>query len=249
MIAARPSLGKSSLAVNIAFKTAFVHDKIVGVFTLEMGNYELIYRMLSFAAHVNLGNMMTGKISDHDIETIEDRAKNIMNKNIFIDDSGYNSISEIKAKARRLKAEQKKLDLIIIDYIQLMSAGKSHDNRNSELSEISRGLKILAKDLEIPVIALSQLSRDSDKGGNPRKPRLSDLRDSGALEQDADIVMFLHKSTKDDQLTDLIIAKNRNGPTGEVKLLFIPEYTLFKNAPEADVNAPYINQKNHYWHN
>jgi replicative DNA helicase len=248
IIAARPGVGKSALAVNVAFDAANLHEKTVGIFTMEMANYEMIYRMLSSSAHVRLDFMMKGFIDENTISRVEQQGKVIMNKKIFIDD-GSNTITKIKTKARRLKAEQKKLDLIIVDYLQLIIPSKSFANRNDEVAEICRNLKLLAKDLNIPIIALSQLSRESDKGNKPRDPRLSDLRDSGAIEQDADIVMFIHKEKITDSQVELIIAKNRNGPTEKHKLIFVKEYTLFKNPPTNDENAQYASNRNNWIHN
>ena len=251
VLAARPSMGKSALAVNIGFNVARNTDTGVGIFTMEMSAEEVLMRMLSSASDVPLDNMLKGHGMDqYKIRAITECAESISTREIFIDDSGTNTPLELRAKVRRLKAEQKNLGLIIIDYLQLLSTSKRIENRQQEMSEISRNLKILAKEMDVPVIALSQLNRELEKRDD-KKPRLSDLRESGAIEQDADIVMFIYreevyadmdkkrsKGKEDDDfadfnvrknVADIIIAKNRHGAIGTVSLRFEPETTSFDN--------------------
>lgn len=236
IIAARPAMGKTSFALNLAFNAAVGHDLKVGVFTLEMASDELLMRMISSSAEVSMETMQKGFGMDQKkILRITQFADLISDKNIYIDDSGSNTVLDIRAKSRRLKAEIKGLDLIIIDYLQLMTARKATDNRQQEISEISRSLKILAKELEIPVIALSQLNRGLESRDDKR-PKLSDLRESGAIEQDADIVMFIYrddyynKESEKPGTAEIIIGKNRHGATGSIDLLFESEFTVFRNA-------------------
>ncbi len=239
VIAARPAMGKTSFALNLAFNAAVGHELKVGVFTLEMASDELLMRMISSSAEVSMETMLKGFGMDQKkILRITQFADLISDKQIYIDDSGSNTVLDIRAKSRRLKAEIKGLDLIIIDYLQLMGARKSSDNRQQEISEISRSLKILAKELEIPVIALSQLNRGLESRDDKR-PKLSDLRESGAIEQDADIVMFIYrddyynKESEKPGVAEIIIGKNRHGATGSIELLFESEYTVFRNIKHA----------------
>ena len=235
VVAARPAMGKTSFALNIAFNAAMWHDKKVGIFTLEMSNEELILRLLSSSSEIPMDTMIKGVGITHEkILKITGIAEEIGKKDIFIDDSGNNTVMDIRAKARRLKAELKGLDLIVIDYLQLMSARRVGENRQQEISEISRGLKVLAKELDVPVIALSQLNRSLEQRTN-KKPLLSDLRESGAIEQDSDIVMFIYRDEYYNEDTDkpgiaeIIIGKNRHGATGSVELKFEHEITQFKD--------------------
>lgn len=246
IIAARPSMGKTALAINIA-QNAAVNDKaIVAVFSLEMSKESLLRRMLASQAWVDQRKLQTGFIAREDQVKLEHALEQLIEANVFIDDSAGISLSEMKAKARRLKQNAKGLDLIVVDYLQLMSATlpsggrKNYENRTQEVSAISRGLKALSKELDVPVVALSQLSRASERRGDDKRPMLSDLRESGSIEQDADVVAFIHResyysrneemSEADKAKSEIIIAKQRNGPTDTVHLNFISKYTRFENA-------------------
>jgi replicative DNA helicase len=246
IIAARPSVGKTAFAMNIAENAAVRDKKVVGVFSLEMSREGLLRRLLCSQARVDSHRLSTGFLSREDRENIISAAAALGESPIFIDDTPGISLQEIRAKARRLQQQQGRLDLLVVDYLQLMSAtpiagGKRFENRTQEVSAISRGLKSVAKELRVPVIALSQLSRApesrSDRG---HRPQLADLRESGAIEQDADVVAFLFREemymsseeaeAKGVQNTaELIIAKQRNGPTGTVKLAFLKASTCFQD--------------------
>ncbi len=235
VLAARPAMGKTSLAINIASNAAVNYDKKVGVFTMEMESEELLMRMLSSASEVSMDDMLKGfGMNEKKIMRIIGAAEVLNEKDIFIDDNGANTILDVRAKTRRLKAELKGLDLIIIDYLQLMSVKRNRENRQQEISEISRSLKVLAKDIEVPIIALSQLNRGLENRDNKR-PKLSDLRESGAIEQDADIVLFIYrdelynKETDDIGIAEIIIGKNRHGAIGSLRLRFYEEFTAFRN--------------------
>lgn len=233
IIAARPSVGKTSLALNIAQYAALKEKVPVAVFSLEMSRWELTQRLLSGEANVDSYLLRTGRIPDSDWPKIANAMGSLSEGEIYIDDRPGATVLDMRAKARRLKM-QKKIGLIIIDYIQLMSGSGRPENRTQEVSEISRSLKRLSVELEIPVLALSQLSRAPEQRGDHR-PQLSDLRESGSLEQDSDVVIFLYREglhnpeVKRNQAT-LIISKHRNGPTGEVPLVFIESQTRFVNA-------------------
>jgi replicative DNA helicase len=242
ILAARPSMGKTSLALDMVRNVAMSQKKAVGFFSLEMSKDQLVDRLLSAEADVDLWKMRTGKLNDlgpdNDFERIGHALGRMSEAKIFIDDSGSLNIMELRTKARRLQAEHN-LDLIVVDYLQLMQ-GRSTDNRVQEVSEISRSLKILAKELNVPVLALSQLSRAVEQRGGDKKPQLSDLRESGSIEQDADVVMFIYrdemytgKETKKPHVAEILIRKHRNGPTGEVELYFDGEKTSFKNLAKA----------------
>ncbi|MCK9328375.1 MAG: replicative DNA helicase [Candidatus Cloacimonetes bacterium] len=235
ILAARPAMGKTSFALNIAFNAAMFHDMKIAIFTLEMANEELLLRLLSSSAEIPMETLLKGYGMDQEkIVRITQYADILSQKEIYIDDNGANTVMDIRAKTRRLKAEIKGLDLIIIDYLQLMTSKRPGENRQQEISEISRSLKILAKELEVPVIALSQLNRGLESRDDKR-PKLSDLRESGAIEQDADIVMFLYrddyynKDTTIPGITEVIIGKNRHGSVGAIELKFVSEFTQFKN--------------------
>lgn len=238
ILAARPSMGKTSLALDIIRNAAVTYKKNVAVFSLEMSKDQLVDRLLAAEADVDLWKMRTGKLSDigadNDFERIGHALGRLSEAPIYIDDQGALNIMELRTKARRLQAEHD-LDLIVIDYLQLMQ-GHSTDNRVQEVSEISRSLKILAKELNIPILALSQLSRAVEQRGGDKKPQLSDLRESGSIEQDADVVMFIYrdemytgKDSKKPHVAEILIRKHRNGPTGEIELYFDGEKTTFKN--------------------
>jgi replicative DNA helicase len=229
ILAARPGFGKSTLALNIAVNFARQNPKkAVCFFSLEMANEQLALRMLAAESHVNAQNLMSGELDGSDVANLADGVNNLTGLNMYFDDTAGITVPQIKAKVRRLKEP----GLIIIDYLQLISSGRRHDSRVNEISEITRQLKIMAKELDIPVMALSQLSRNVESRQDKR-PMLSDLRESGSIEQDADIVMFIYreseynKQAENPNLTEVIVAKNRHGGTGNVKLAFSKEFTLF----------------------
>lgn len=241
VLAARPAMGKTSLALNIASNTAVRYDKKVGIFTMEMEAEELLMRILSSASEVEMENMLKGYgMNEKKLLRIAGAAEVLAEKNIYIDDSGSNTILDIRAKTRRLQAEIKGLDLIIIDYLQLMSSKRNRENRQQEISEISRNLKVLAKEINIPIIALSQLNRGLESRDDKR-PKLSDLRESGAIEQDADIVMFIYRdevyfedTTEKPGIAEIIIGKNRHGAIGKIELKFDAPFTAFKDLNQYD---------------
>lgn len=247
IIAARPSMGKTAFAINIAENAAIQSKATVAVFSLEMSKESLLRRMLASQAWVDQRKLQTGFLGREDQQKLQNALEQLVESRLFIDDSAGISLAEMRAKARRLKQTVGGLDLIVVDYLQLMSAtlpsagGKRFENRTQEVSAISRGLKALAKELEVPVVALSQLSRASERRGDDKRPMLSDLRESGSIEQDADVVMFIHREayyTRDKAemseselaKSEIIIAKQRNGPTDTAILNFISKYTRFENA-------------------
>jgi len=226
ILAARPGLGKTSLALNIAYHAAINDNKTVGIFSLEMTKEQLMLRMFSNKSKVNYSSIRSGYIKDGDLEKLVHAADELGQAKIFIDDTPAISVMEIRAKSRRLQKD-KGLDLIIVDYLQLMRGSRKSESREREIAEISGSLKALAKELSLPVLAISQLSRQTETRSD-RIPQLSDLRESGAIEQDADLVLFIHRADvyrKDpeekDGIAELIIGKQRNGPTGSVKLAFL----------------------------
>src|SRR3954462_12946316 len=233
IIGARPAMGKTSLGLGIAAHVAQTTRRPVLIFSLEMGHTELTQRILSSEAEVDSQKLRTGRLVEADWTKIG-RAINRLDVPLYLDDNPRVTVMEIRAKARRMKARQG-LALIVIDYLQLMSGATFAENRQLEVSEISRGLKILARELDVPIIALSQLSRGLETRGDKR-PMLSDLRESGSLEQDADVVMFLYrdevynKESSDKAMAEVIIAKHRSGPTGTVRLVFRGQFTKFGNA-------------------
>ncbi len=233
LLAARPSMGKTALGINIAVNAALEADASVAIFSLEMSKEQLVQRMMSSVSHVDLSKIISGKLSSEDWIEVTNSVGPLSNANIFIDDTAGISLLEMRAKARRLKME-KGLDLIVIDYLQLMEMEGHSENRQQEISAISRGLKALAKEMDCPIIALSQLSRAPELRSDHR-PILSDLRESGAIEQDADVVMFLyrdeyyHEDSELRNIGEVIIAKHRNGPTGTVELVWKGEFTKFLN--------------------
>ncbi|MBJ7360046.1 MAG: replicative DNA helicase [Chloroflexi bacterium] len=237
VLAARPSVGKTSLALNIAEYAAVREGKSVGVFSLEMSKEQLVLRLLSSVTQINSFKLRSGFLAEMDFPKIASAMETLSRAKIFIDDTASISVMELRTKARRLKMEHG-LDLLIVDYLQLMQPGSSgrESNRVQEVSEISRGLKALARELGIPVLALSQLSRQIEMRGDSKEPRLSDLRESGAIEQDADVVIFLWRKTDRIEESDAVgeaidfsIAKHRNGPTGTGQLYFMKEQTRFVN--------------------
>lgn len=233
ILAARPAMGKSTFALNLAYNVASKEKQSVLVFSLEMSKEQLVDRMLADAAGIDAFNIRTGNLSDDDFEKLSHAMGEMAEAPIFIDDTPGMTVLEMRTKARR-EAHNHPLGLIIVDYLQLMSgSGRGgSDNRVQEVSEISRGLKLIARELNVPVIALSQLSR-SVESRSPQIPQLSDLRESGSIEQDADIVMFLYREdyynpeTDRQHITDLILAKHRNGPVGRLELYFHPERLRF----------------------
>lgn len=253
IIAGRPAMGKTSLAMNIACNAASKGKKI-GIFSLEMSSTQLVARLLSSEAEVNSHHIRQGNLSQEDWNRVSTASGRLHELPLFIDDTPGVSVVEMRSKCRRLKAEHG-LDMVIIDYLQLMSGssfgnrGGRYENRQNEISAISRSLKIMAKELDIPVVALSQLSRAPEQRKDDHRPQLSDLRESGSIEQDADLVLFVYRhdvykkkemnSGEDsggpdagpdlDGLAELIIGKQRNGPTGTVKLVFFDKYTRFDN--------------------
>ena len=234
LIAARPSMGKTAFVLNIAQYVAFHEDMCTAIFSLEMSKEQLVNRLFSLESHVDAQALRTGNLSDADWEKLIEGAGVIGNSHLIIDDTPGISIAEMRSKCRKYKLEHD-LKLIIIDYLQLMSgSGKSSDSRQQEISDISRALKGLARELSVPVIALSQLSRAVEQRPDHR-PMLSDLRESGAIEQDADVVMFIYRDdyynhdSEEKGISEIIIAKQRNGPIGTVKLAWLPQYTKFAN--------------------
>ncbi len=240
ILAARPSMGKTTLALDIARMTSITHDKSVLIFSLEMSSQQLVDRMLSAQSRVNAWNLRTGHLSsDRDFSQLRDSLDKLAKAKIYIDDQPGNSIVRMKALSRRLKAE-KGLDLIVVDYLQLMTTSKNYDSMVNQVTEISRSLKSLAKELDVPVLALSQLSRAVESRGG--KPRLSDLRDSGSIEQDADVVMFIHREDKGKEesektnIAEILIEKHRNGPTGKIELYFDEKTTTFINLEKSSLS-------------
>lgn len=233
LIASRPAMGKTSLALNIAQNAAMKHHASVAIFSLEMSKEELANRMWSAETLVDVSKVQSGDLEDREWTQLLDGMDMLSRLPIYIDDTGGTTVTDIRAKTRRLKRE-KGLDLIIIDHMQLMSTGKRSENRQQEISEISRNLKLLAKDLNVPVLTLSQLNRTVEsRSGN--RPALSDLRESGAIEQDADVVMMLYrddyynKDTEKPGIAECIIAKHRNGATGTVEMKWQAKYTRFSD--------------------
>jgi replicative DNA helicase len=237
VLAARPSMGKTSFAVNIAEHVALNEGLPVAIFSMEMGAAQLAVRIVGSIGRVNQGNLRTGKLSDDEWPRLTEAIERLRTVSLHIDETPGLSPTELRANARRLARTCGKLGLIVVDYLQLMSgsgSAASADNRATELGEISRGLKMLAKELQCPVIALSQLNRSVEQRTDKR-PMMSDLRESGAIEQDADIIMFIYrddyynKDSKEPNIAEVIIGKQRNGPTGTVKLFFQKNQTRFEN--------------------
>ncbi len=232
ILAARPSMGKTALALNIARNAAVLSHKNVAVFSLEMTSQALVLRMLAGEAEVDASKFRSGYISKPDYQALTEGANRLNHAGLWIDDSAAVTVLEIKAKCRRMKAERG-LDLVLVDYLQLAHSDSRPDSREQEISEISRGLKALAKELDIPVVALSQLNRGPESRTDKR-PMLSDLRESGAIEQDADVIAFIYRDefyNRDEEsnrgLAELIVAKQRNGPTGTIELTFQSRYARF----------------------
>ncbi|MBI2821237.1 MAG: replicative DNA helicase [Acidobacteria bacterium] len=236
IVAARPGLGKTSFCLNVAAHVALRHGLAVGIFSLEMAGTQLVHRLLCSEARADSARARNGTLGRDGIRKIVEAAERLSEAKIFIDDTPGISIVEMRSKARRLKAEVG-LDMVVVDYLQLMSGRGRYENRQQEISAISRSLKGLAKELNLPVVAISQLSRAPEQRRGDHRPQLSDLRESGSIEQDADLVLFLYRPPAqadeqdfgDDRIVELIIGKQRNGPTGTVKLVFQGEYTRFEN--------------------
>ncbi len=233
LIAARPSMGKTAFVLNIAEHVAFKQKKAVAIFSLEMSKEQLVNRLFSLESKVDSQHIRTGQLSDQEWEKLIESAGVIGKSNLIIDDTPGISISELRSKCRKYKLEHN-LSMIIIDYLQLMSGSGRTDSRQQEISDISRSLKALARELHVPVLALSQLSRAVEQRPDHR-PMLSDLRESGAIEQDADVVMFIYRDdyynhdTERKDIAEIIIAKQRNGPIGTIELAWLPNYTKFAN--------------------
>ncbi|MFZ3590495.1 replicative DNA helicase [Bacillus sp. DJP31] len=245
IVAARPSVGKTAFALNIAQNVATKTDENVAIFSLEMGAQQLVMRMLCAEGNINAQNLRTGQLTPEDWGKLTMAMGSLSNAGIYIDDTPGVKINDIQAKCRRLKQEHG-LGMILIDYLQLISGnGRAGENRQQEVSEISRSLKSLARELEVPVIALSQLSRGVEQRQDKR-PMMSDIRESGSIEQDADIVAFLYrddyydKESENKNIIEIIIAKQRNGPTGTVELAFVKEFNKFVNLERRfdDSNVP-----------
>lgn len=233
LVAARPSMGKTAFVLNIAEHMAFKDNKCVAIFSLEMSKEQLVNRLFSLESRVDAQQLRTGDLKDSDWEKLIESANVIGKSKLIIDDTPSISISEMRSKCRKFKLEHG-LDIVIIDYLQLMSGSGRSDSRQQEISDISRSLKAMARELNVPVIALSQLSRAVEQRPDHR-PMLSDLRESGAIEQDADVVMFIYrddyynKDSENKNIAEIIIAKQRNGPIGTVNLVWLPMYTKFAN--------------------
>jgi replicative DNA helicase len=235
VVAARPSMGKTALCLNMSQYIGINTDRSVGFFSMEMSKEQLVMRLLCAEAQVDLQKVRTGFLGEADFRRLQKGAEALSRARIFVDETPALSVVEMKAKARRLKMEEN-LDVVFIDYIQLMRAGSRYENRTQEISFISRSLKELAKELQIPVVGISQLSRAPEKGRVRPIPQLSDLRESGAIEQDADVVIFIYREEfykPDDEtvrgLADVSVAKQRNGPTGKVQLAFLNKFARFND--------------------
>jgi len=235
VIAARPSMGKTALALNISQYAGVKTDYAIGFFSMEMAKEQIVIRMLCADSQLDIKKVRTGFISEREFEKLKLSAEVLSRAKIFLDETPGLNVMELKAKARRQKMEQN-LDVLFIDYIQLMRPGGRFENRNQEMAFISRSLKELAKEIQIPVVGISQLSRAPEKGRREPRPQLSDLRESGAIEQDADVVIFIYRPEvyhpKDESLkgiAEVNVAKQRNGPTDVIKLAFFNKYALFAN--------------------
>ncbi|HVC01680.1 MAG TPA: replicative DNA helicase [Steroidobacteraceae bacterium] len=238
IIAGRPSMGKSALAVNIAENAALGSGKSAAIFSMEMSAESLTLRMISSLGRINQAHLRSGRLREDDWPRIDSAMTQLSGARIFVDETPALTPTEVRARARRLKRERG-LDLIVVDYLQLMQVSGTKENRATEISEISRSLKALAKELKVPVIALSQLNRGVEQRVEKR-PVMSDLRESGAIEQDADVILLIYReevyepNTTRKGIADIIVAKQRNGPTGDVQLTFLGQYTKFENyAPES----------------
>ena len=239
LLAARPAMGKTALGLTIAWNAAKA-GKSVGFFSLEMSSLQLNYRLISMVSLIELDQVMNGRIKDHEWQLLFDSVKEIASKDLYVDETPAISLSEMRSKLKRLKAE-KGLDLVVIDYLQLMTAEGNKENRQNEIASISRGLKSLSKELNCPILSLAQLSREADKRADHR-PILSDLRESGAIEQDADVVMLLYREdyyNEEDNpnIAKIIVAKHRNGSTGTLDLFFNKPCTTFRDLSLKEENG------------
>lgn len=240
ILAARPAMGKTALALNIAQNVALLEKRAVGIFSMEMSRAQLVTRMVCCQGLVDGNKVRTGDLDTEDWERFLEATDVLRGTRVFIDDTPGLSITDVRSRSKRLKAEQEDLGLIVIDYLQLMSGDDKRAPREQQISSISRGLKALAKDVDVPVIALSQLNRGVEQRAEKR-PMVSDLRESGAIEQDADIILFIYRDeyynpdSTDKGLAEVIIAKQRSGPTGTVKLVFRGEFTRFDNYADDDL--------------
>ncbi|HMV68654.1 MAG TPA: replicative DNA helicase [Myxococcota bacterium] len=240
VLAARPAMGKTALALNLAQNAAILGERAVGLFSLEMGRGQLVTRVLSCLSTVEGGKLRTGRLTDEEWERLLNASELLRRQHVFIDDTPGVTLSDVRARARRLKSIAPDLGLLVIDYLQLMQGDDPRSPRHQQISDISRGLKILAKDLEVPVLALSQLNRAVEQRADKR-PMVSDLRESGAIEQDADVILFIYRDevynpdSADKGVAEVIIAKQRNGPTGTVKLAFQGQYARFDNLAEEEL--------------
>jgi replicative DNA helicase len=240
VLAARPSMGKTSLAINIAEHAALTHGAVVAVFSMEMGASQLAVRIVGSIGRIDQTHLRTGRLTDSEWPRLAEAVEKLRTVSLHIDETPGLTTGELRSAARRLARQHGKLGLIVVDYLQLMgvSSSMSEENRATAVGEISRGLKMLAKELQCPVLALSQLSRGVESR-NDKRPMMSDLRESGAIEQDADLVVFIyrddyyHPDSKEPGVSEIIISKQRNGPTGTVKLAFIKNITRFENLSHA----------------
>lgn len=239
IIAGRPSMGKTTIAMNIAENIAIKGDKPIAVFSMEMPGNALAMRMMSSLGRIDQNRVRTGKLEDDEWPRLTSAINMLAETHLFIDDSPALTITEVRARVRRLTREHGQLGLIVLDYLQLMQSPSSGDNRVQQISDISRGLKALAKEMDVPVVALSQLNRNLEQRPDKR-PVMSDLRDSGAIEQDADLIVFVYrdevynKDSADKGIAEIIIGKQRNGPLGTVRLTFLGQYTRFENFSGTD---------------
>ncbi|MCK4336797.1 MAG: replicative DNA helicase, partial [Candidatus Aminicenantes bacterium] len=243
VVAARPSMGKTALCLNISQHVGLKTDLAVGFFSLEMAKEQLVMRLLCSESQIDLQKLRTGFIGDQEFERLKLGAESLSAAKIFVDETPALSVIEMKAKTRRLKMEQS-LDIVFVDYIQLMRPGIRHENRVQEMSFISRSLKELAKELQIPVVGISQLSRAPERGRAKPIPQLSDLRESGAIEQDADVVIFIYRPefyNPDDEsvkgIAKVNVAKQRNGPTGGIELAFLNRFAQFRDSEFQSVES------------
>ena len=240
IIAGRPSMGKTALALNMAEHVAVENKLPVAIFSMEMSGAQLAMRMLGSIGRLDQHKLRTGRLSDDDWNRLTNAVGKLHDAPILVDESGALNALELRARARRLHRQYGALGLIVVDYLQLMQATSEGENRATEISEISRSLKALAKELKVPVVALSQLSRAVEQRTGPKRPIMSDLRESGAIEQDADLILAIYREevytpdTPEKGMAEIIILKQRNGPIGTVKLTFLGEYTRFENYAQSD---------------
>jgi replicative DNA helicase len=240
MLAARPGMGKSTLGLDFARAAAIKNNATAAVFSLEMGRNEIVMRLLSSESSIGLTAMRSGKMNEADWQKLARKMSNVSNAPLFIDDSPNLTITEIRAKCRRLK-QRHDLKLVVVDYLQLMTSGRKVESRQQEVSEFSRSLKLLAKELDVPVVAISQLNRGPEQRTDKR-PMLSDLRESGSLEQDSDVVILIHREEHYDKEArpgeaDLIVAKHRNGPIATIQVSFQGHYSRFTDMQNNYSNA------------